>query len=232
MFIMIKRQTAQLALGLIALVYFCTFTACSTTRIVKPLQAKEIMVSADFGGPLIGFGGATIPLPFSSITGAYGIDSNWTAFVGVHATAAMYGTGQIDLGAIYRLYQSKKQYIPSISTALSTHLLLDGFEGSFRAYPVVDVNLYWQYLKSGNNYIYFNWSSWFDFWQRANGEPNAKAYRPSFGLGHTFENAKMRYTIEAKYMLPGERSDLSPVNYVGINGRGGIGVYIGVSRKF
>lgn len=232
MFIMIKRQTTQLCLGLMALVYLCTFTACSTTRIVKPLQAKEVMVSADFGGPLIGFSGATIPIPFSSITGAYGIDSNLTVFTGIHTTAALFGVIQMDLGAIYRVYQSKKQYIPSISTALSTHLLLDVHKANFKAYPVVDVNLYWQYLKSGNNYIYLNWSSWFDFWERANGEPNAKPYRPSFGLGHTFENAKMRYTIEAKYMLPGERSGFSPVEYVGINGRGGVGVYIGVSRKF
>lgn len=229
---MIKRQTVHFCLGLLALAYLCTFTACSTTRVVKPLKAKEVMVGVDFGGPLIGFGGGTIPIPFSSLSGAYGIDSNLTAYGGLHLTAAMFGTIQMDLGAVYRVYQSKKQYIPSVSAGVGSHLLLDVFEGDFRAYPLVDVNLYWQYLKSRNNYIYFNWSSWFDFFNRANNQPNANAYRPSFGLGHTFENAKMRYTIEAKYMLPGEDSGGSPVNYRGIGGKGGIGVYLGVSRKF
>lgn len=229
---MMKKQTVQLCLGVLALAYLFTFSACSTTRVVKPLKAKELMISADFGGPLIAFGGGTIPIPFTSIMGAYGIDSNLTVYGGLHPTAAAYGTLQMDLGAVYKLYQSPKQYLPCISTGVGTQLLLDVHEATFRAYPVVDVNFYWEYLKSRNNYVYVNWSSFFDFWGRANGQPNAKAYRTYFGLGHTFENAKMRYTVEAKYLLPWEDSGGTPVEYRGINGKGGIGVYIGISRKF
>lgn len=229
---MIKINVPKLFLFVLVLGYLGTFTACSTTRIVKPLEAKEVMLGLDFGGPLIDFAKTTIPLPFSSVVGAYGINSNFTTFGAFHITSALMGTAQVDLGAIYRVYSSKKQYIPSISTGLSTHLLLDGFKGAFRVYPVADVNLYWQYLKSGNNYIYLNWSSWFDCWNRADGQPNKKSYRPSFSLGHTFENTKMRYTIEFKYMLPGEESGGTPVLYKGIGGKGGIGIYLGVSRKF
>ena len=181
---------------------------------------------------MIGFAGATIPLPFSSVVGAYGIDSNLTAFSALHLTALGYGTVQLELGAVYRVYQSKKQYLPSVSAGLSTQLLLATTDGAFRAYPVVDVNLYWQYLKSRNNYAYINWSSWFDFWNKAHGQPNDNMYLPSFGVGHTFENAKMRYTIEGKYMLPGQDNGGTPVDYRGIDGKGSFGVYIGISRKF
>lgn len=229
---MIKKQTLQLCLGVLALAYICSLTACSTTRIVKPLKAKEVMIGADFGGPLIGFGGGTIPLPFTSVVGAYGVDSNLTVFGAAHLTAATYGNIQLELGGVYRVYQSKKQYIPSISGGLSTQLLLATTDGRFRIFPVADVNLYWQYLKSGNNYAYVNWSSLFDFFDEASGQANSNIYRPSFGIGHTFENAKMRYTIEGKYMLPGEANDRGPVQYRGVGGKGAFGVYIGISRKF
>ncbi len=229
---MLNKQFVNACLGLVALVYLCGITACSTTRIVKPLKAKEVLVGLDFGGPLIEFGGGTVPLPYSSLSGAYGIDSNLTAFAGLHLTALGFENVQLDLGVVHRIYQTKKRWLPSISTGLSTQLLLHSSTGAFRAYPVVDLNFYWQYLKSGNNYVYANWSTWFDFWDRANGAPNSKMARPSFGLGHTFENAKMRYTIEGKYMLPGEESGGTPVTYRGIGGRGAVGVYFSISRKF
>ena len=231
---MTKRQTLYFSLGLVALLYLSTMTACNTTRIVKPLKAKEAMVQLDFGGPLIDFAGAVIPLPFSSIMGAYGVDSNLTVFGGVNITSALYGNGHVDAGIVYRLHRSKKCYLPSISGGLSSQFIfdMDGKQPSFRAYPVVDVNLYWQYLKSGNNFVYLNFGSWIDLWEKAGGTYNDRAFNPTFALGHTFENAKMRYTIEAKYMLPGVESGGSPVVYNGINGYGSFGIYLGISRKF
>ena len=48
---MIKNELLRSSLGLLALAYLLGLTACSTTRIVKPLQEKEVMVGVDFGWP-------------------------------------------------------------------------------------------------------------------------------------------------------------------------------------
>jgi hypothetical protein len=51
-------------------------------------------------------------------------------------------------------------------------------------------------------------------------------------LGHTFENKKMRYTIEGKYITPGLANGGTPVKFNGIDGHGAWGVYLSIFRKF
>ena len=217
---------------LLFVVYLLGTTACNTTRIVKPLAKKEVAVGIDVGGPIIDLFDTKIPVPFSSITAAYGIDSTLTAFAGVHITSAVFGTIHWDLGVVGEIIHPQKGYIPGLSIGPSVQMMTDVFQGNFRLYPVVDVNLYWQYLPKHQHYFYLNWGSWFDFWQRAHGQPNTKIYYPSFSLGHTFENKKMRYTLEAKYMAPGEQSGGTPVVFNGVAGQGAWGVYISIFRKF
>ncbi len=209
-----------------------SLTACNTTRFVKPLAKKQVAVGVDFGGPLIDFVGAKIPVPFSSITTGYGIDSTLTAFAGFHTTAIAFGTVQLDLGVVKELYRSRKAYIPSISVAPVVNMMLDGFDGNFRAYPQVDVNFYWQYWKDKPHYFYVSVNSWFDFYPKVYTTLPTNIYQPAFALGHTFENKKMRYTLEAKYMGVNENSGGSPVVYNGIGGKGSFGVYLSIFRKF
>lgn len=217
---------------LMILLYLITFTACNSTRIVKPLAKKEVAVGLDLGGPFIDFKDAKIPIPFSSITAAYGIDSTFTAFASVYITSAVFGTIQWDMGVLKQIARPSKGYIPGFSVGTNMQMMVDAYSGNFRLYPIVDLNLYWKYLPKHQHYFYLNWGSWFDFWQRAHGQVNTNIYYPSFSAGHTFENKKMRYTLEAKYIAPNIGNGGTPVHFNGSGGQGAWGVYFSIYRKF
>ncbi len=55
-------------LRLIAIVVFIgiIFQNCAPTRFVKPLDKNQNAISANLGGPLIHFGKAVTPIPFTS----------------------------------------------------------------------------------------------------------------------------------------------------------------------
>jgi len=205
--------------------------ACNTSRIVKPLKAKETAIGLDFGGPIIDFAGAKIPIPLSSISVGHGVDSTFTLFGGLHITSLVFGTVQVDAGMVKEVLHPRGA-IPGISIAPIANVMVDGFEGNFRIYPQVDVNLYWQYLPKHEHYFYITWGSWFDLWKLAHNAPKPSLYYPTFALGHTFENKKMRYTLEAKYLAPNIDNQGGPVQYNGSDGRGSWGVYISIFRKF
>lgn len=207
-------------------------TACNSTRVVKPLQPKEVMVALDAGGPFFEFAGSSIPAPFSSLSVAYGLDSTFTLFGGANITTAIFGSVQIDLGAIASLYRSKHPAIPNISAGLSVQTVTSTFDGSFRLLPVADVNLYWHYWAQKQHYIYLNWGSWFNLWDRAYNQSPEYVYFPKLGLGHTFENAKMRYTVEASYSAWGIPNRGVPVLFSGTGGYGVWTAHIGIARKF
>lgn len=212
--------------------YLLGTSACNSTRIVKPLAKKQIAVGLDFGGPIIDFQSLKIPVPFTSVTTAYGVDSTLTVFGSAYITSAIFGTIQWDMGVLKEVLKPQKGYIPGISLSASTQMMVDVFEGNFRMYPVIDANFYWKYLKKQEHYFYFNFGSWFDFWQKAHNQPNTKMYYPSFSLGHTFENKKMRYTLEAKYIDPASSNLGTPVHFNGSGGQGSWGAYISIYRKF
>lgn len=212
--------------------YLWGMTACNSTRIVKPLDKKEWAIGLDAGGPIIDFSSAKIPVPFSAINLGYGVDSTCTIFGSAYLTSAVFGTIQWDLGVLAEIVRPNKGYIPGFSIGTSSQMMVDVFKGNFRLYPVVDLNLYWQYLPKFEHYFYVNWGSWFDFWQRAHGQVNTNIYHPSFSLGHTFENKKMRYTIEGKYIAPTISNMGTPLQFNGIDGKGSWGLYISIHRKF
>ena len=213
-------------------VFLLSFTACNTTRFVKPLDKKEVAVGFDLGGPIVDLFGAKIPLPFTSVSVGYGIDSTFTAFTGLHTTAAAFGTIQLDLGGTKEILAPKKGWIPGFSVSPVVNVMADVFQGNFRVYPQVDVNLYWQYWKNKEHYFYVNCANWFDLYPKAYKGLPETMWNPVVGLGHTFENKKMRYTIEAKYMGFGEPSGGTPLIYNGIGGEGSFGLYFSLCRKF
>ncbi len=211
--------------------YLLGFSACNTTRFVKPLKQKEVAVGLDFGGPLINFGKAKIPVPFSSVAVGYGVDSTFTVFGGLHITALAFGTAQLDLGITKQVLAPQKGWIPGISLSPKLNLMADVFKGNFRIYPELGSNFYWKYLKKQDHFFYLAVASWFDFWPTQKGLPKQYLH-PVFALGHTFENAKMRYTVEAKLIGVNSSNKGGPIQFNGIGDRGTWGFYISVFRKF
>ncbi len=208
------------------------FAACSSTRLVRPLKEKEVAVGFDFGGPLIDFAGLVIPIPFTSLTGAYGISPELTAFGSVHTTAAAAGVFQMELGVVRsilpELETTPRRFNVSIAPVL--HLMA---RQSFRLYPEIDINAYWQYSAKRAHFAYFSVANWFDLWNlSAHGQTNRERYIPNFALGHTFVTKKMRYTLEARWLAPFSSNQNIVVGYNGIGTQGAIGVYFSVYRSF
>lgn len=223
----------QKSINIILLGILLTFLmSCSATRIVKPLKAKEVAVGFDFGGPIIDFAGAKIPIPFSSFSGAYGIDSLMTVFGGLHTTALAFGNLQLDMGIVRDLLPAKGRR-PGISVAPIANMVLNFKQGDFRIYPELDINVHWKYSLKRRNYLYFSFSNWFDLWgKKAHGVPNTVHYIPNFALGHTFENKKMRYSLELRWLAPFSNNENIVVAYNGIANQGSLAFYFGMCRKF
>ena len=81
--------------------------SCGPTRYVRPLEQGEMAVSATLGGPFIGFAGAVIPIPFTTVGAGYGITEKITAHANLHPTAMLFGTMQADLGVTYGFFKPK-----------------------------------------------------------------------------------------------------------------------------
>lgn len=206
--------------------------SCSTTRIVKPLAKKEVAVGFDFGGPIIDFAGAKIPIPFTSLSGAYGIDSAMTVWGGLHTTSLAFENLQVDAGIIRDIIPARGR-IPGFSIAPVANMIVNLKQGDFRIYPELDLNVHWQYSLKRQHYMYFSLSNWFDPWaKRAHGEPNKGFYAPNLALGHTFVTNKMRYTLELRWLAPNASNRNLVVSYNGIGGQGSMAFYFGIYRKF
>lgn len=202
-------------------------TACSTTRIVKPLDAKQAAIGADFGGALIDFGGMVIPLPFTSVTAAYGVDSTSTIFGSVHTTSLAFGVVQLEGGAVINvLRRSRNGFNVSVSPVLNS--MISTYTGEARFYPELVANAHWTYGKHRRNFMYASVASWFDFYRTgAYGRVNTETVLPTFALGHTFvtPKRKMRYTLEARWLAPFTNNQNTVVGYNSFGNQGALGVY-------
>jgi hypothetical protein len=205
-------------------------SACSATRIVKPLGKKEVAVGFDFGGPIIDFAGIKIPVPFTSFTGAYGIDSTMTAFGSLHTTALAAGVFQMELGVVKDILPAREGRRFNISGAAITHFMV---RDRFRFYPEIDINAHWQYSSKYKHFAYFSIANWFDLTRLgAHGVPNRERYIPNFALGHTFVSKKMRYTLELRLLAPFSSNENIVVDFNGLANRGSFGFYFSMYRCF
>lgn len=204
-------------------------TSCSTSRIVKPLEAKQWAAGFDLGGPIIDFAGAKIPIPLTSFTGAYGINNRITATTSLHTTALAAGVFQCELGAVGDIIPASGRR-PGLSGTLMTHWMA---REEFRFYPELALNMHWAYSEKRPHFAYLSWSNIFDFWQvRAHNEANPTFYLPHISLGHSFVTKKMRYNIEARWLAPFTSNQNIVVGYNGIANQGALGVYFSVYRVF
>ena len=206
--------------------------ACSSTRLVKPIEAKKFALGGDFGGAIIDFAGIKIPLPLTSITGAYGVDSSTSVYASLHTTALASGVIQLEIGGLRDIMRPKAQGF-GVSVLPAAHLMISVLDGKTRFYPELDVNLHWTYSKKKTNFAYVSIPTWFDLnGMQAHARPNKERIIPSIALGHTFVTKKMRYSLEIKWLAPLSSNKDMVVGYNGIGNQGALGAYFSVYRTF
>ena len=205
--------------------------SCNATRLVKPLETKQVQVGASVGGALIQLGSATLPIPLTSVYGAYGMREKTTAFGSLHTTALLFGVFQTDIGITHRLLK-QRQWIPAISLSPIANIMMDRWEGRFSLYPQLDIHAYWEY-GSKKHFFYTSVNNWFELRnQRAHGEVQQTHWLPSLAMGHQWTGKKYSLQVETKYLAPNQSNQNLVVDYVSPSNRGALGVYVAVARKF
>jgi len=213
-----------------ALAFACS---CAPARFVEPLAAKQWSVGGNFGGPVIEFGGAPIPVPLTAIEVGYGIDSTTTVFAGVHTTALLFGNGQLDFG-VTRKFINQNGYIPNVSASLGGNLVFSPSERESKFWPVLDVNAYWNYGKR-NNYFYVGVNNYFELSKTmALDQPQGHHVVFSPQIGHIFKATDNRYQFlaEIKFIAPNVSNATAFVPYKSLTGsHGATGFFLGFRKN-
>ncbi len=204
---------------------------CAPTRFVKPLAKNQNAISANLGGPLIHFGKAVTPIPFTSLMYGRGITNSTTAFASVHTTALLFGNFQTDLGVCQRLYKHDSlKFGITINPALN--MIYDKWNKNFRAWPQLDVNVYKDILKD-KAFVYIGLTNWFELSsKKAHNEVQKNHALINPHIGMTYNTKKWGYTLECKFLQMNKKNIPNIVDYVGIQQRGAIGIYLNFTRRF
>ena len=205
------------------------FYSCAPTRIVKPLEVGEKQVGVTFGGPLINFSGAVIPIPFTSVWGAYGLDSLTSTWVGVHTTSMAFADLQTDFGFTRKIYSSTNKFLPSVSISPIVNFMHSFRDAQSRFYPELDLNIYWETPKK---MYYLTFSNWFVINSfRAHNESQPQHWIPTVN-GGLFLNkkGKFNYQLELRYLAPFNENK-SVVEYFSLTNTGALGIYFGMTYK-
>ena len=204
---------------------------CAPSRYVKPLAKKQSAAAFSFGGPLIKFSGAPIPVPFTTLGYGYGLTDNVTAYGNLHTTSALFGNAQLDLGASLQLYKKENSFGITASPALQLAYSVRNRSG-FRIWPSVDLNTYF-HLGKKPSYLYAGINSWLEFSKlKAHDEPQQKHSIPNVQFGYVIVKTKWQHQFEVKYLGIGTPNLPGVVDYIGISGKGTLGIYYSLMRKF
>ncbi len=223
-----------LSVILVSIIGSLLLFSCAPSRFVKPLNKGEKNIGATFGGEMIEFGNAVIPVPLTSIAGGYGIDSSLTIFGGLHTTALYFGNLQLDAGCTKRLYQSANQNI-NISASPVLNFIADLNDPVIRLWPQLDVNVYGFFNDEKKHYAYLGVSNWFEpASKRANDQPVIQHWIVNPQMGAVFALKKhWQLTTEIKLLAPNQPNTYSFVPWKSLLGSyGATAVFFGISKTF
>ncbi len=204
---------------------------CSPTALVKPLNKGQWSAGGSFGGPLIGFGDLTIPVPFTAVGAGYGLDSNATITARFYPTAALFGVAQVDAGFLYQ-WRKSERWKPGISTLPQAMFAIDRWEGRASFYPSLDINAWWD-VNSRGDFLYIGSANWFEL--RGTGaldREQTQRWIPAFHAGYTISKTKWNTSFELKYLAPGSSNENLVVDYKAPTQNGAIALFVSLTRKF
>jgi len=227
--ILITRKISYSQLTLLFIWVFL-IGACAPSRMVKPLAKGEQALGGNFGGPLILFAGAPIPVPYTSGFYAKGFTNKTTGFASVHLTALAFGVFQTDIGVCHELYSNEKlQWGVSVNPAVN--IAIDRWEWNTKIWPQLDVNVYKNW--GNKRMVYMGVNNWFEpSASRAHNEKQEKFVYVNPHIGFMYTPKKWTYGIESKWVAPGLSNIPNVADYLGINKKGAIGIYVQLIRRF
>ena len=211
--------------------FFLLLSHCAPSRYVKPLSKNQNAASFSFGGPLIKFSGAPIPVPFSSLGFGRGLTDNTTLYGNLHTTSALFGNVQADLGATLNIYKKETKFGITASPALQLAYNARNRTG-FRIWPSADINTYF-HLNAKPSYFYAGINSWLETSRlKAHNETQQRHLIPNIQIGYVIVKIKWQHQFECKYLGIGVPNLPGVIDFIGISGKGTLGIYYSLVRKF
>ena len=203
--------------------------SCTASRFVEPLDKGEITAGFNFGGPAIGFGGLTIPIPMLDAEVGYGLDTNLTVFGGINATSLYFNNIHVSGGATYQFLEQDR-FIPNLSVSPSFQFVFGMSENKASFWPVLDLNAYWNYGER-RNYFYTGINNYFELTSTmALEQDQAHHWLFSPQIGHVVKGKKgnWQFTTEFKFLGINLDNSTAFIPYKSLTGSyGATGVYVG-----
>ena len=204
-----------------------TVLSCASSRFVEPLSKNQQAVSFNIGGSLIDFGGATIPVPLSSLTYAYGLSNKLTAFGSLHTTSLIFNNLQTEVGVLSQI-RGQENYIPGFSSVLALNYITEFSLGNSKLWPQIDGNAYWN-LNNNKHRLYLGYSIWID--TDMIDENKMGIANPH--LGYTYKIKLWEIGTELKFLAPSYDNTKVFLPYQSLTGvKGATGLYFNISKHF
>lgn len=209
---------------------------CSSIRHLTPMEPGASSLSASLGGPFTQLFGVYVPLPLLSLGYNYGITKSLDVEAGLGLTQAVFGIGELNLGANYRPFLPRG-WIPGL--LVSPHFYftedidpLSQFTvKNFRCYPDVGLTAWWNKDKWWRPFVVLE--NWFDLGStRDDGLPQQDHWLIAPALGIDMQSGKWHYQIKGELYTPNLRNWGRAAHYLGPGENGVFGVFLGASRDF
>lgn len=116
------------------------FFGCGATQPVRVIDQGSTQAAVSLGGPLIPFGGMTVPTPYLNLGLIHGYKDNLTLTGNIHATTALLKNAAFDVGAAVRLARENKGW-PELTAKGQLYLFSDlvRFDNA-RMFPLLSIN--------------------------------------------------------------------------------------------
>jgi hypothetical protein len=131
-----KISTVLLLLPLSAFL----ISSCGVTQPIRIIDEGTTQAAVSLGGPLIPFGGMTVPTPYLNLGLIHGYRENLTLTGNIHATMAVFKNAAFDVGAATRLARENNGW-PELTAKGQLYVFsdLERFD-AMRVFPMVSVN--------------------------------------------------------------------------------------------
>ena len=127
-------------------------SSCGVTQPVRTIDQGTTQAAVSLGGPLIPFGGMTVPTPYLNLGLIHGYKDNLTLTGNVHATIALLKNAAFDIGAATRLARESNGW-PELTAKGQLYFFSDLERlDAVRVFPMVSINA--SYLLGRSALIY------------------------------------------------------------------------------
>ncbi len=187
---------------------------CAASVLTRPLEKGASEVHASLGGPLVKLGGVPVPIPAAQVGFRYGLSDS--VAVGADLPITLIALRNVALDPHLTWFP-----VPSLGVQAETVLVLDPGAGVFRAYPILSG---WYRIPVSQRVALLPGVN-------ALAERRSPHLLVSTSLGVAFGAGRWDLLVETMYLAANVSDTYGSIDYIS-PGRGGVGIFFGIGRRF